>query len=233
MPASGCTCILNYNSENITVNIFNSTCDKQWVQSHFPCMPRAWHLSIISLVGMLGSCHHHHGNVSILLLAITMAMGVSPSNHQHGPNVSLLTKITMAICACPNIELWYVGKCICASLNIETPTGVVSVDAPPSLISSARFLISVQFFSTWNLIIVRRLFYNLPLGLTGIKQLCSPPGPVSEHCRLLTDFCVPSTQDFTIKIVKADKTQGGSGPERSMSPFQQGHGHMARTVSFW
>lgn len=83
-------------------------------------MPRAWHLSIISLVEMPGSCHHHHGNVSVLLLAITMAMGVSPSNHQHGPNVSLLTKITMAICACTNTKLWYVGKCICAPLSTET-----------------------------------------------------------------------------------------------------------------
>lgn len=57
---------------------------------------------------MPGSCHHHHGNVSVLPVAITMAMGVSPSNHQHGPNVSLLTKIAMAICACQNTGLWYV-----------------------------------------------------------------------------------------------------------------------------
>ncbi|CAB1450080.1 unnamed protein product [Pleuronectes platessa] len=49
---------------------------------------------------MPGSCHHHHGNASVLPVAITMAMGVSPSNHQHGPNVSLLTRITMAMCAC-------------------------------------------------------------------------------------------------------------------------------------
>lgn len=70
--------------------------------SHVFPSPPAWHLSIISLVGMPGSCHHHHGNVSVLPVAITMAMGVSPSNHQHGPNVSLLTRITMAICA------WYV-----------------------------------------------------------------------------------------------------------------------------
>lgn len=115
-------------------SIFNSKCDKQWVQSHFPCIPRAWHPSIISLVGMPSSYHHRHGNVSVLLLAITMAMGVSPSNHQHGPNVSLLTKITMAICACPNSDLWYVGKCICASLNTETPTRARSADAPPALI---------------------------------------------------------------------------------------------------
>lgn len=76
--------------------------------SHVFSSPPAWHLSIISLVGMPGSCHHHHGNVSVLPVAITMAMGVSPSNHQHGPNVSLLTKIAMAICACQNTGLWYV-----------------------------------------------------------------------------------------------------------------------------
>lgn len=74
-----------------------------------------------------------------------------------------------------------------------------------------HFLYSVYFFSTWNLVVVRHLFYNLPLGLAGIKQLCGPPGPVWEHCRLLTDFCVPSTRDFTIKIVKADKTRGERG----------------------
>lgn len=68
--------------------------------SHVFPSPPVWHLSIISLVGMPGSCHHHHGNVSVLPVAITMAMGVSPSNHQHGPNVSLLTKITIAICVC-------------------------------------------------------------------------------------------------------------------------------------
>ncbi|KAM9803171.1 uncharacterized protein ACBT44_015123 [Syngnathus typhle] len=46
---------------------------------------------------MPGSCHHHHGNASVLPFAITMAMGVSPSNHQHG--LSLLTRITMAMSA--------------------------------------------------------------------------------------------------------------------------------------
>ncbi len=81
--------------------------------SHVFPSPPAWHLSIISLVGMPGSCHHHHGNVSVLPVAITMAMGVSPSNHQHGPNVSLLTRITMAICACRNTESWYVCGYVC------------------------------------------------------------------------------------------------------------------------
>uniref|UniRef100_A0AAV2K288 Uncharacterized protein n=1 Tax=Knipowitschia caucasica TaxID=637954 RepID=A0AAV2K288_KNICA len=49
--------------------------------------------SIISLVGTPGSCHHHHGNVSVLLVAITMAMGVAPATISMG----LLTRITMAI----------------------------------------------------------------------------------------------------------------------------------------
>ena len=68
----------------------------------FPAPP-AWHLSIISLVGMPGSCHHHHGNASVLPVAITMAMGVSPQQlpawakckplkqHHHG-NVCLLKR---------------------------------------------------------------------------------------------------------------------------------------------
>ena len=81
--------------------------------SHVSPLPPAWHLSIISLVGMPGSCHHHHGNVSVLPVAITMAMGVSPSNHQHGPNVSLLTRITMAICACRNTKPWHVCGNVC------------------------------------------------------------------------------------------------------------------------
>lgn len=64
--------------------------------SHVFFSPPAWHLSIISLVGMPGSCHHHHGNVSVLPVAITMAMGVSPCaqckplNRDHHGNVCLL-----------------------------------------------------------------------------------------------------------------------------------------------
>lgn len=79
----------------------------------FSPLPPAWHLSIISLVDMPGSCHHHHGNVSVLPVAITMAMGVSPSNHQHGPNVSLLTRITMAILGCRNTGPQYVCEYMC------------------------------------------------------------------------------------------------------------------------
>lgn len=83
-------------------------------------------------------------------------------------------------------------------------------------------------------VVVRRLFCNLPLGLARIKRLCGPPCPASDRCGLLTRSCVPSTRDFTIKIVKADKARGeprtGPGPARGMSPFQQGHRHMAHNV---
>ncbi|MEQ2290932.1 hypothetical protein AMECASPLE_008177 [Ameca splendens] len=60
--------------------------------SHVFHTPPAWHLSIISLVGMPHSCHHHHGNASVLPVAITMAMGVSPSNYPHGPKCKPLNQ---------------------------------------------------------------------------------------------------------------------------------------------
>lgn len=106
--AAGRKCVWKCNlwKISLTVDIISGH------SSHVFSSPPAWHLSIISLVGMPGSCHHHHGNVSVLPVAITMAMGVSPRNHQHGPNVSLLTKITMAICDCRNTRLWYVFGCV-------------------------------------------------------------------------------------------------------------------------
>lgn len=110
LVSTECKSVWSYNLWNISLTA-NQTSGHS---SHVFPSPPAWHPSIISLVGMPGSCHHHHGNVSVLPLAITMAMGVSPSNHQHGPNVSLLTKITMAICACPNAEL-SVGMCVSVS----------------------------------------------------------------------------------------------------------------------
>ncbi|MED6294813.1 hypothetical protein CHARACLAT_024982 [Characodon lateralis] len=38
------------------------------------------------------SCHRHHGNASVLPVAITMAMGVSPSNYPHGPKCKPLNQ---------------------------------------------------------------------------------------------------------------------------------------------
>ena len=98
LAVAGCKLVWRYNLWKVSLTVDMTSGHSSHV---FPSPP-AWHLSIISLVGMPGSCHHHHGNVSVLPVTITMAMGVSPSNHQHGPNVSLLTRITMAICA------WYV-----------------------------------------------------------------------------------------------------------------------------
>ena len=107
--AAGCKRVWRYDLWKVSLTVDMTSGHS----SHVSPLPPAWHLSIISLVGMPGSCHHHHGNVSVLPVAITMAMGVSPSNHQHGPNVSLLTRITMAICACRNTKPWHVCGNVC------------------------------------------------------------------------------------------------------------------------
>lgn len=150
---------------------------------------------------------HHHGNGSVPQQPSAWAK-CKPLNQNHHGNMCL-PKRRALVCQ------WVY---LCFYLNAETPTGVGSADTSTPPIWSAVFLISVLLFLcffffllTCNLVIVGRLYYNLCLGLAGIRRLWGLPGPVSEHCRVLTDFYVLSTRDFTIKTVKADKTLRGEG----------------------